>query len=129
MVRLFLALSLLLAPQAHAGKKKRAPEPELEDVGAQLLGRSLVTDGAWEKLVELCDDIGHRLSGTPQLEAAVARGMQAPWASGPCGRAPMRRPPKGRGGPRGRASRHPPGSPIHQGGRGLQSQRGSEASP
>ena len=66
-----VALSLLLVLPAHGARKKRVAEPDIEDVGAQLLGRSLVSDEAWDKLVELCDDIGHRISGSPQLEAAV----------------------------------------------------------
>ena len=32
---------------------------------------------AWNKLEELCDGIGHRLSGSPQLEQAVAWAAEA----------------------------------------------------
>lgn len=71
--RLALASAVLLAvaPAAWSKGPKRPPDPDLRDVAAQLLGRALTSDEAWTKLVELCDDIGHRLSGSPQLEAAV----------------------------------------------------------
>lgn len=71
-----LGLALLLLPtDAIAKKGKRGLQaPDIDDVGAQLLGRALTSDEAWDKLEELCDDIGHRLSGTPQLEAAVEWG-------------------------------------------------------
>src|SRR5688572_29702664 len=32
---------------------------------------ALANDGAWKKLVELCDDVGHRLSGSSGMERAV----------------------------------------------------------
>jgi len=69
-----LALLLSLTSPAHAGKKKSA-EPDIQDVAAQLLGRALTTDMAWTRLVELCDDIGHRLSGSESLEQAVRWGQ------------------------------------------------------
>lgn len=80
-----LSLVLLcasLALPAHAAKRSKAPAPDLEDTSAILLGRSLTNDGAWDKLVELCDDIGHRLSGSPQLEAAVTWGAARMAADG-----------------------------------------------
>ncbi|TNE90178.1 MAG: peptidase M28 family protein [Deltaproteobacteria bacterium] len=36
------------------------------------MGRALADDRALEDLVELCDDIGHRLSGSPELDRAIA---------------------------------------------------------
>ncbi|NCG19312.1 MAG: M20/M25/M40 family metallo-hydrolase, partial [Rhodobacterales bacterium] len=67
---LLALLSLCAVSPALAGKKK-AVEPNIEDVSAQLMGRALTSDGAWDKLIELCDDIGHRLAGTEALEKAV----------------------------------------------------------
>ena len=66
-----LALACLLIPAAHAGKKKAAA-PDRDAVSATLMGQALTSEGAWDKLLELCDGIGHRLSGSPELEKAVA---------------------------------------------------------
>ncbi len=41
------------------------------DAAGQIIERALREDGAWKKLEELCDDIGHRLSGSAGLEKAV----------------------------------------------------------
>jgi len=41
------------------------------DPQAQLLGEALNSPHPYQELRELCDDIGHRLSGSPQLEQAV----------------------------------------------------------
>ncbi len=61
--------SLLLTVHAQAGK----PEPQprwLESVNP-LLGASLnEKDQSWTKMQELCDDIGHRLTGSAQLAVA-----------------------------------------------------------
>lgn len=65
-----ILISSLLFPVAHAGRKKD-PAPDRDEVGAVLMGQALTSDGAWDKLLELCDGIGHRLSGSPELEQAV----------------------------------------------------------
>ncbi|HEY3226929.1 MAG TPA: M20/M25/M40 family metallo-hydrolase [Planctomycetota bacterium] len=39
-------------------------------------------EGAWKKLVELCDDVGHRLSGSKGLERAVEWGVATLKADG-----------------------------------------------
>ncbi len=72
MKRLLLtaALLLLVVPAAEARKKKPAPPPL--DPLAQLAGEAATTDVGWERLVHLCDRIGHRLSGSPQLDQAIA---------------------------------------------------------
>jgi carboxypeptidase Q len=41
-------------------------------VAAQILSAARTDTGAWSKLSELCDDIGHRLSGSPALDKAIA---------------------------------------------------------
>jgi carboxypeptidase Q len=66
--------ALLAGSVAHAGKRDadEVPAPTRDELAANLMGQALASDGAWDKLVELCDDIGHRISGSPQLEEAVA---------------------------------------------------------
>jgi carboxypeptidase Q len=41
-------------------------------IAERLVGAALVDDTAWRRLEWLSDRIGHRLSGSPQLEAAIA---------------------------------------------------------
>ena len=62
---------LLLAGPVEARKAKNQPAVVV-DPPAQLIGEALTSPTAWERLVFLCDQIGHRLSGSPQLERAVA---------------------------------------------------------
>jgi len=70
--RLLLAAALLLlaVPAAEARKKKPSAPPV--DPLSQLAGEATTTDVGWERLVHLCDRIGHRLSGSPQLDEAIA---------------------------------------------------------
>ena len=42
----------------------------------QIIGAALSSDVAYERLRELCDDIGHRLSGSESLNRAIAWAMQ-----------------------------------------------------
>ncbi|MFT4627155.1 MAG: carboxypeptidase Q [Myxococcota bacterium] len=65
-----LVLLGLLITDGHA-RPQRTADPDIEAVAAQLLGRALTTNDAYEELVELCDDIGNRLTGSPELERAV----------------------------------------------------------
>ncbi|REJ75193.1 MAG: M20/M25/M40 family metallo-hydrolase [Acidobacteria bacterium] len=44
---------------------------DYREVAAQLLGAALVDDDGWAKLEHLTQRIGHRLSGSPQLEQAI----------------------------------------------------------
>jgi carboxypeptidase Q len=69
-------LALLLVTGPAEARKKRAPEP-LVAAPAQLIGEALTSDVGWERLVHLCDQIGHRLSGSPQLDQAIAWAEQA----------------------------------------------------
>lgn len=43
----------------------------------RILQTALAGNDAYKKLEELCDDIGHRLSGSPQLEQAIAWAVAA----------------------------------------------------
>ncbi|MEZ5065635.1 MAG: M20/M25/M40 family metallo-hydrolase [bacterium] len=47
------------------------PSPDARVAADRILGAALESDGAWDKLTELCDGVGHRLSGSPQLARAV----------------------------------------------------------
>ena len=73
-----LALGALLALPLLA----RADDPAALDreTAGRILGRALVDEGGWRKLEHLTTRIGHRLSGSPGLEEAVAwahEGMKA----------------------------------------------------
>ena len=71
-----LALALVPLPATAAETlAERYREP-----AGRILGRALVDEGAWRKLEHLTTRIGHRLSGSPGLERAVAwaaAGMKA----------------------------------------------------
>jgi hypothetical protein len=74
---LTLALLLPLAVPAHA---EDDPAARYRETAGRILGRALVDEGAWAKLEHLTTRIGHRLSGSPGLEKAVAwahEGMKA----------------------------------------------------
>ena len=68
-------MMLALMSPASAGKKKansEPPRPTLEVAAAELAGRALSSTAQMDDLVELCDDIGARLSGSVELERAIA---------------------------------------------------------
>ena len=59
---------------APAPARTAAPVPLIETLrpaAERLIGAALASDHAYLRLSELCDGIGHRLSGSPQLERAV----------------------------------------------------------
>ncbi len=45
---------------------------QYRDVAGRIIGAAMVDDAGWEKLTHLTTQIGHRLSGSPQLEEAIA---------------------------------------------------------
>jgi len=67
------------APAATVAGTTR--EPSLEtlygEAAARLIGAALSSDHAYERLAELCDGIGHRLSGSEALERAVVWAAEA----------------------------------------------------
>jgi len=68
-----LALALLLAPaRTTAAEAPPADADRYRDPAARLLGRALVDQGAWSRLEHLTTRIGHRLSGSPTLQQAIA---------------------------------------------------------
>ena len=65
--------AVLLTRSADAGRRRA---PDLDGVAAELFGRALASDEAWAELTTLSDDIGHRISGSPELERAIAWAAQ-----------------------------------------------------
>lgn len=76
-ILLFTPTTLLAAKRAPA-----APQFAADDLSDLLLGRLLNSRGAWEDLVVLCDQVGHRLAGSPGLDRAVAWGVERMKAAG-----------------------------------------------
>jgi carboxypeptidase Q len=59
-------------------KRPTAPEPAPPaEVAAQLIGAALVSSTAHDDLRVLCDDVGHRLAGSPALDRAIEWGRAA----------------------------------------------------
>ena len=82
MKKLTLALILLTTPvRASDG---RALDAMYADDAARIIEAAMNDEGAWKKLAHLCDRIGHRLSGSPQLEEAID------WALGEMERSGLR---------------------------------------
>ncbi|MEO5897188.1 MAG: M20/M25/M40 family metallo-hydrolase [Vicinamibacterales bacterium] len=75
-LRFALMFSLLLSVLALRPAAQSAPKPETwldpyRDPSSRLLGEALSTRHAWERLAELGDTYGHRLSGSQALEDAI----------------------------------------------------------
>jgi hypothetical protein len=73
-----LALAAVLG--AFPARAEDDPAERYRETAGRILGRALVDEGAWKKLEHLTTRIGHRLSGSPGLEKAVAwahEGMKA----------------------------------------------------
>jgi carboxypeptidase Q len=71
-----LALALLLVqfpPPAVDVPTRAAPEwlAPYRDATSRLMGEAIASDAAWQRLALLGDTFGHRLSGSPNLEAAI----------------------------------------------------------
>ena len=71
-----VCVSLALSTSGLHAQSHTAPAPEWLDAyrepAARLVGESLATDFAWQRLATLTDTFGHRLAGTPQLDRAIA---------------------------------------------------------
>jgi carboxypeptidase Q len=68
--RLLVVAGVLLGTPSVRADAAELPEDSARSARA-LLEAALASDGAWERLVELGDGIGHRLSGSPGLARAV----------------------------------------------------------
>lgn len=70
---LVLSVSSLPAQQAE----NRFAASDYRETVDRIIAAAREENDAWLKLQELCDDIGHRLSGSPQLEQAVEWARQS----------------------------------------------------
>lgn len=76
---LFLSLSIGLSVSTDPENQVKLPDQEsrgpiasaYKDVAEKIIQATLAGNDAYEKLTELCDDIGHRPSGSPGLEQAI----------------------------------------------------------
>jgi hypothetical protein len=74
-------LAALLEASPRAAGNGDPGERDREAAG-RILGRALVDEGAWRKLEHLTTRIGHRLSGSPGLEKAIAWAHEGMTAEG-----------------------------------------------
>ena len=72
--RLVLSISLLAAPTLGFAQEESLTDSYREAAG-RILGAAMTDVEGWEKLEHLTTEVGHRLSGSPQLEQAIE------WAS------------------------------------------------
>ncbi|MBI3268261.1 MAG: M20/M25/M40 family metallo-hydrolase [Planctomycetes bacterium] len=86
---LAFALGCALVAGCTAGRAGARPgrgvEPRPsgdEPTSARIVQAALASNGAYDKLVSLCDDVGNRLSGSPALERAVEWAVHALEADG-----------------------------------------------
>jgi carboxypeptidase Q len=75
-------VALTLPFVAGARRAPPVPPPDADAVAGELVAAALASAEPWEELVELADTIGHRISGSPQLERAVAWGAAQMAADG-----------------------------------------------
>ncbi len=78
--RLFLAALLSsghLFSACRAELVASAATAPIDPVLQRIWQSATASDAAYQKLIELCDDIGHRLSGSPQLDLAAAWAVKA----------------------------------------------------
>jgi carboxypeptidase Q len=74
-----VAIALVSTASADAGEERLLADVYREPA-ERIIGAALASDAAWLRLAELCDGIGHRLTGSEALERAVrwaAAGMRA----------------------------------------------------
>jgi len=71
-----LAAGVMAGPAVSLQAQRARPEPfsvePYRDPAARLIGAALGDRFAWQRLAELTDTIGHRLSGSPELDRAIA---------------------------------------------------------
>jgi len=70
---LLIVHGLQFPPPAVDVPKRAAPEwlAPYRDAAAHLLGEAVASDAAWQRLAYLGDTYGNRISGSPNLEAAI----------------------------------------------------------
>ncbi len=72
LVALLLAAPLLAFAHVPARADAPAPTPELRAAASRLIDEAGRSRDAYEGLGELCDRVGARLAGSPQLDSAIA---------------------------------------------------------
>jgi hypothetical protein len=72
-----LGLIVALAGAGMAQEKKTSLSEQYREPAGKIIGAALVDKGGWEKLTYMTTEIGNRLSGSPQLERAVAWAAEA----------------------------------------------------
>src|SRR3954463_14209511 len=69
------ALAIQFPPPAVDLPKHQGQEPDwlapYHDAAGRLMGEAMSSDAAWQRLAYLGDTYGNRLSGSPNLEAAI----------------------------------------------------------
>ncbi|HIN85600.1 MAG TPA: peptidase M28 family protein [Myxococcales bacterium] len=91
-MRIQITVSLFLATLLGCGAKSSNLAPAAAQkqnwsesrqvTTARIISATLQSNGSWTKMQELCDDIGHRLSGSPQLDTAIKWAVAALSADG-----------------------------------------------
>jgi hypothetical protein len=74
LVKVAVYLLFFVSPLAAAEDLAELTRSVADSHGAtanRIIEKAMTDQGAWEKLEYLCDRIGHRLSGSPQLERAI----------------------------------------------------------
>ena len=66
-----LLLSCCVADAQTATKTAESPAKKYESIAKQIFDSARSGNDSFLKLQELCDDIGHRLSGSPSLDKAI----------------------------------------------------------
>ena len=70
-VAAFAGVCLLADPRAGGTQDMAAWLEPYREAASRLVGAALADHFAWRRLAELTDTFGHRLSGSPNLEAAI----------------------------------------------------------
>lgn len=67
-----LAALALCPPRAHAAPPLPEAAQPYAEAAARIIAEARKDDAAWQRLARLCDDIGHRFTGSQNLERAIA---------------------------------------------------------
>jgi carboxypeptidase Q len=71
-----------LTARADAPASTQPVSKQYEDAAKKIIDAALAGNDAWKKMEELCDGIGHRISGSESLEKAIAWAQAAMKADG-----------------------------------------------
>src|SRR4051812_20243925 len=73
-----LSTALLDAQVLHGTVSANTPQwlEQYREPAARLIGEAVSDTFAWRRLALLTDSVGHRLSGSPQLERAIEWAME-----------------------------------------------------